>query len=166
MVDNSELDSFLDKALARYSQAEPLAGLEERVLQRVRRGQLRRKIAGGLAMCCLAAAATVGFIVLMPVRVERPSPVEMKLRLPDMRWQTAKSDTPPHLQRRARGRVLPKQPDFPARTPLSPEERVLLRGAGSSINLAKNDEPITIEPIEVSPITINDSGAKNEPSKP
>ena len=164
MLDDRELESVLDDGLARYSGAEPLAGMEERILQRVC-GQRPPKTTAAIAgFACAAAAAVVAFVMLVPVRVEPPTPARMKPKLSEMQWQTTKSDGLPHLQRRARrATILPKQPEFPARTPLTPEERVLLQTASSSTELAKNEEPIAIEPIEVTPIVINDSGAENEP---
>ena len=166
MPDDCELDTILDSGLAGYTEAEPLAGLEERILQRVRSVRLKRKSGRALAAVCCLAAAIVAFVILLPVRVERPTPVRIKSPLSDVRWQATKGDGLHHLKKRARRAILARQPDFPARTPLSSVERVLLQMASSSNEVAKSAEPITIEPIEVSPITTNDSGAENDSYKP
>jgi len=63
MTMNDEFDNILDDALAEYREAEPLAGLEGRVLRRLAEPTRRRRawwgwsLAAGLAMALLAVAA-------------------------------------------------------------------------------------------------------------
>jgi hypothetical protein len=67
------LDRVLDKALAEYSREEPLSGLEQRVLNRVRaEGSVRRVAFGRWVLACGIAAVAV--IILTTVLWKRPLP--------------------------------------------------------------------------------------------
>ena len=58
MNDNEQLDNILDEALSEYREAEPLAGLESRVLQRTagQRSPLAPARGGGGALRAACAA--------------------------------------------------------------------------------------------------------------
>jgi hypothetical protein len=62
MNDNERLDKILDEALSEYREAEPLAGLEDRVLQRLRLQPRERRIPWWK---WAAVAACAGLVVAM-----------------------------------------------------------------------------------------------------
>jgi hypothetical protein len=160
---NAELDRTIDSALAAYSDAEPLAGLEERVLYRVQAAEAGRRRVLGWAVALVAAASVVMavivvraprhleskiYIVGLPA-VARPVPAAEKPRVAPK--QRAKSH-------RLRPRPLPKQNQFPAPTPITTEERAVLAFAELSPKDAedafrkRSDEPIEIQPIQIPPL--------------
>ncbi len=74
---DKELDDILQKALASYSAAEPLSGLEERILARVRGTRVRRQVgvwawaAVALSLACFCWLAWQHKpVVVAPVRVQ------------------------------------------------------------------------------------------------
>jgi hypothetical protein len=86
MNDNQHLDNILDDALGEYREAEPLAGLEDRVLQRVRLQPEKRLLTlwkwGAIAACAamLAIVAWLGWRehgAQIQINVARP-PVEAR----------------------------------------------------------------------------------------
>jgi hypothetical protein len=173
-----ELDEIIDRGLAAYSSCEPLAGLEDRVLNRIQLADAGRRRGPGwrwaLAIPVLAALATVVVVsrgdrtpIAKPTqtaRVDTAPPVTPVL-------PAAPSAVPSHTIRRTRGarpstaspRVLPKRDQFPTPTPLSPEERALvalarLRPADVEAFAElqkKNSQEIQIPPIEIPPLRID-----------
>jgi len=149
-------DRMIDEALARYASAEPLAGIEERVLERVRAARARRSALQRWALAAAVAAAAVLLLTLRPVRtpriVHRP-PVEI-----------AHSVTPvPHF---ARPRIEVRRPrprhrawrPFPTPAPISPEEQALLTLADApprvrDVLIEKQEiEEIRIAPLKIEPL--------------
>jgi hypothetical protein len=177
---DDELDELIDRALARYVEAEPVAGLGDRVLQRVRAAD--RHIGGRWAWWAVPSAALLGAVALIhiwngrvPVKTEAvqadkgASAVILPVSVPprwsfDARWHS----------RARRASHLPKLENFPARTPMTEEERALVRLVSQSPNQAvrlfsqdeRNPmEPIKIEPIQIEPLetgnaNTNELGAK------
>jgi hypothetical protein len=165
MESNGELDRTLDSALAGYSDVEPLAGLEERVLYRVQAAEARRRSVLVWAFAFVAAAALVVPVIVMraprhsepknhivgQLAVKRPAPAVEKPRLAPKRL--AKS-------RPSRQRLLPKQEQFPAPRPISAEERALLalvrehpaKAQEVFVALQKSGEPIEIPAIQIPPL--------------
>lgn len=157
-----ELDRLIDGALASYSDAEPLAGLEARVVRRARVARARRRIFGwGLGIGVAASIA----VLVVSWREQRPieKPVEVA------RVTRAEEPTPtirPMVRVRPAKRVrrpkaLPKLEQFPAPTPLTAEERGLVALVRRDPNEAQQifadfqkraDEPIEIQPIEIAPL--------------
>lgn len=127
------LDRLLDEGLAAYANREPRAGLESRILYRVRgerapRGfPLLRWALPVAAAACLAAA-----VVYWSHRAPEPAPppriAESAATIPARApVEVAKPEPPPRPARRnAPRRTLPKRPEFPTPTPLTSEERALL----------------------------------------
>ena len=60
MNDNEQLDNILDEALSAYREAEPLAGIEDRVLQRLRLQPEARRFASWKWGAVAACAAVLG----------------------------------------------------------------------------------------------------------
>jgi hypothetical protein len=163
MQNNDELDRTIDSALAGYSDAEPLAGLEDRVLHRVRLAEAgRRRVLGWAVVIAVAASVVMAAIVVWAPRhseskiyivglpaVARPVPAAEKPRVAPK--QRVKSH-------RLRPRPLLKQNQFPAPTPITTEERAVLAFAELSPKDAedafrkRSDEPIEIQPIQIPPL--------------
>lgn len=164
-----ELDLAIDRALSAYSEAEPLAGLEGRVLHRVRVANVRRRrtMWVGLAAAAVAAGLLVTVLVQprpMPVVTEvarvAPAPSVPK---PGAQTHTAR----PRVSKRhvAHVRRLPKQETFPAAAPLTQDERALLAFAARHAaevtsafrEIDRSGEPLDIAPIEIPPLSTDGS---------
>ena len=163
MASNDELDRRIDDALAGYSGAEPLAGIEERVLRRVRVATRRRAFGWAAAIAVAAAMVVTVSVVRVPrvvtptyrvgvPAVMRPAPVLEKARV-----VTARRVKP----RARRARRLPKLEQFPAPTPLTAEERALIAfvehhpAEAQQVFAAlqkRSHEPIEIQPIQIPPL--------------
>ncbi|MGO4883364.1 MAG: hypothetical protein ACLP59_21480 [Bryobacteraceae bacterium] len=161
------MDGALDRALAQYASVEPMAGIEQRVLNRVRAEGTAPRFGIGrwlLAAGC-AAAATVAIAVgawwvkpipeiTVAVRA-KPAPHPVAVAAPASRpW--------PKAQRAS----LPKQPLFPTPAPISREERTWLALAEPGPNPARDalldlerrgTEPIKVEPIKIEPLRSDDA---------
>jgi hypothetical protein len=164
--DSGELESIIDGALSTYSSAEPLAGLEERVLNRIHGAEAGRRRFGPwrwTAAVSALAAMVVAAIALRPRHT------------PDVRQTSFVAATPPPSRperrvgpkrsaRTATRRALspksyPKQAQFPAPAPLTVEERALLAFVEAPRAFAelqkRNNEPIEIQPIQIAPLQID-----------
>jgi hypothetical protein len=101
MNDNEQLDNILDEALSAYREAEPLAGLEDRVLQRLRLQPESRRIAswkwGALAACAvlLSIVAWLGWHGHGTQTKARPQPIEVRNNVapPETKTATGSADT-------------------------------------------------------------------------
>ena len=169
MEGNDELDRRIDSALVGYSDAEPLAGLEERVLRRVRLATRRRMLGWAVAFAVVASLVVTVIVVRVPDHVGptyrvgvpavmRPAPVVEKARVVTMRRARTRA---------RRARPLPKLEQFPTPTPLTAEERALIAFVGRYPKEAqqafedlrkRSEEPIEIQPIQIPPL--EDSGAQ------
>lgn len=171
-----DADRWLDEALHSYVEAEPLDGLEARLLRSVQGGEqpTRRrwwKIALAAAPVALAVVG-VAFVAMLPSRLE----LKLGSPAPAAPWM-AYSFAPPHSRGEAprvrkggarprfrgvssRGPQVktPKRDVFPSPSPLNDEERSLILLAESApaqlphVQLSPMDptsiRPITIKPIE------------------
>jgi hypothetical protein len=159
MEGSDELDRWIDGALAGYSGAEPLAGLEERVLNRVRaveagrRGRIMRALA-------LAAVAAVVMAVIAERRPQAPAPKHDAIAsvvTPAAVRHAAAVEGRRVEPKRPRQRFLPKQDQFPAPAPITSEERELVAFVEQHpaeaqqvfAELEKSGEPIEIQPIQI-----------------
>lgn len=157
-----DLDKLIDGALGEYSSAEPLAGLEQRVLNRARAERLSRQRRWWWTAVALAASAVAVVVVVAPHR-RVPPPVAVVAPPPQVEPASA-AVAPVAAPRRAaavrrmRGpRVLPKRNLFPTPSPLSPEERLLVQLAESrpQLLLARPVDEIYIKPIEIAPLQVD-----------
>ena len=123
MEGNDELDRRIDDALAGYAGAEPLAGMEERVLRRVRLASRRRAFGWAATIAVVASVVVEAIVVRTPRAVTptyrvgvqaviRPAPVVEKARVMPVRRVKARTLRP---------RPLPKLEQFPARRRLLPK---------------------------------------------
>jgi hypothetical protein len=178
--DRDELDDVIDGALPEYSSADPMDGLEDRVLRRVQAvGGTRRSpwpYRLGFAIPALAALLFAGIALRMgwnpqsrttdvtrKAAVSEPSSLTSGLQLspapatrvvePKRRNRTG--------QRSAPARSLPKEEYFPAPVPITDEERALvawvsrapIEAAQAFADLQKRStEPISIQPIQIPPL--------------
>ncbi len=157
-----ELDRLIDGALASYSTAEPLAGLEARVLNRVHVTQPRRRLlAWALAFAVAASVVVSGIVVRTERHVVVPKPMTAKV---------TPAPAPPapmkpvaRVRRVARSRhpgVLPKLEQFPSPAPLTAQERALVALArqdpeelGKFAEMERQSEaPLEIQPIQIAPL--------------
>lgn len=163
-----ELDRLIDGALASYSSAEPLAGLEGRVLNRVRVARAARRwmFAWGLGLA-VAASVVVAPVVVWTEREAVPKPVEVgqvKRAFPTATARLPRLVPKRVSVKRSRGpNPLPKLDQFPTPTPLTAEERALLalvehnpKEAQMFADLQKRaEEPIEIQEIQIAPLRID-----------
>ncbi len=63
MNDNEQLDNILDQALSEYREAEPLAGIEDRVMQRLRLQPKTRRVTWWKWAAVAACVATLAVVI-------------------------------------------------------------------------------------------------------
>ena len=188
MNHDEHLDHLLDEALSEYRDAEPLAGIESRILARLElSGPSRRPfvLRWALALACAAAiAAAVWFGVgrrpqhnVLPAETAATKPVEhapipapavvasasaaVKIRKPADRTAQHETYTPA---------AAPTSPaEFPSPTPLSPGERALLAALNQSSHTmpaaSQPDQAITIAEIEIKPLSIGGVASSENPGE-
>jgi len=170
-----KLDRLIDGALAGYSDAEPLAGLEERVLNRARVTQARRRrlVGWGLGLAVAASVVVVVVIWTEPRPIAKKAPMDA---IAELGPQIAPREAPvtprrvekvSRVKRLVRQKPLPKLEQFPAPSPLTAEERALVAFVQRDPNEAerifsdlqkRTDDPIEIQPIQIEPL--QDDGAR------
>jgi hypothetical protein len=158
-----KLDRLIDGALASYPDGEPLAGLEQRVLNRARVARARRQwmFAWGVGLAVAASIVVVGIAIRSEHRaVEKPAAVARAARVEELtpRVQTAKVRP---TKRVRRPKALPKLEQFPTPSPLTAEERALVALVQREPTEAqqifsdlqkRTDGPIEIQPIQIAPL--------------
>src|SRR5262245_21141881 len=162
MVQGDELDRLLDCALATYSDAEPLAGIEERVMRRVagaRQLPWLWWLAGAVPVAaCLLLLLTSREAVAPPQRpVEvTQAPIVGRAILPAAGFSAGAL---PERRRRPRFTApqgVAKRDQFPVATPLTVEEQRLLQLVAVAPE-ALQPAPLTaieIEPIQIKPLDL------------
>ena len=170
MQNNEErFEHLLDRALRDYSGAEPLAGLEQRILNRIRNVQpaADRRTVWRFAVVAmlLVSIAVAAFLRMKPDRHVQ-TPVVARLQPPAapvfIERAQAKRVQRTRPARRVRSlRRLPKQEQFPTPSPMTGEERALVafvehHPAEAQKAFADLEEqssrPIVIAPIEIAPL--------------
>ena len=179
--DRDELDDMIDGALAGYSSADPMEGLEDRVLHRVHQaGAARRRpwpYRLGLALPTLAAMLVAAITFRMgwnpQSRATNTTRSVAVLRLPSpttkpqLRPAPALRAAKPKRSGRTRqehivpASSLPKEEFFPSPVPITNEERALAAWVGRAPLEAQQafaalrkqvDGPIAILPIQIPPL--------------
>jgi hypothetical protein len=163
----NELDRILNDGLASYGNCEPLAGLEERILSRIRlaeRPEPRASVSRWAALTTVSALAVVGLFVLRTPNtkdVTRPLPVVTDVPQPVLFVPTEAIHMIAARKHPARPlRSLPKLPVFPTPTPLIAEEHRLSalmerdpQGTAEAFeSLKKQNEPIEIGELIIEPL--------------
>jgi antitoxin (DNA-binding transcriptional repressor) of toxin-antitoxin stability system len=189
MRQTNEFDQLLDEGLSEYRDAEPLLGLADRVMQRLKTRQ--RKIHTALTWSFAAAVAisvvTVATFLLprkaarkevkQQAHVQQPTLPSIAKNVPGSQpaAQPAKLSQR-HLRAGHEGlttngiaaaRIVPaRREQFPIPAPLSADERALLQLARTDPEIlqvpATSDAEIAIAPIEISPLADEKAGAKGE----
>jgi hypothetical protein len=159
------VDALLDRALSSYADAEPLNGLEQRILNRASRARPGMRLRYG---SLLAIGATLALSCCFILTFHQTKSEPKKPPLPIARVESpipARITLPPPRQTRVRHRRLvqrlPKREVFPTPQPPSAEERALLRFVGRDPKEAAEafaslqrqmDAPLEIAPIEIKPL--------------
>ena len=185
MNHDEHLDNLLDEALTEYRDAEPLAGLEDRVLDRLAQASHKRKapwLRWAIATACAVVVALAAWIGIARRPIETHAPDSVATAKPAER---APAQAPAPVlggtARRASKVVLPATPTvraaearakpsvFPLPTPLTAQERAFvtaLNQSSSAVPASEEDKAITIAEIEIKPLSIGgissseDSGEK------
>ena len=157
----NEVEQALAEGLRHYASAEPLAGLEQRVLERIRAEQTRRRFArlGWWPGALAAALASAGLIAGLWMR-GAPQALTIRWASPQPPRITAIAQVHPRSARHAGRLRLRRQ--FPTPTPLTAEERALLAFVAQSPAEARDfvertDEPIRVETIRIPPLEYGNS---------
>ncbi len=179
-VDDRFVDELLDASLARA--VEPRAGLEGRILTRVRAEREAQprfgwtwRVAVGVAV--LVVASLVARVALRPnprppAAVSRPAAPELVVQSPTGR-QVAHEPAlrhEPRVRRLGRGVLLAsseRRPKvFPSPRPLSEEEKLLLhaRDVPAGVLLAWNGNPDALRDLEIKELDIPPLGSETPPN--
>ncbi len=180
MNHETEFDNILDAALREYREAEPLAGIEDRALRRVRGDAARQPTVGlqwRIIAATLVALVALAWIGGHRVYEHRPSPPHLARKAPPilaspqlgaiLRRETP--GTPERLARHAARveaqspavlaltRPEPKRDQFPTPVPLDRDERALLALAQSEPEALRpfiqdDDSTADIVPITIQPL--------------
>lgn len=179
MTNHDEFDGLLHEALGEYREAEPLAGIESRILSRIAQPETRRNrfvLRWAIALACAAAiAAAVWFGIGR--RTPRPAPPSEAAAIQPAENAPVPTHAPVAVAsapdtaevRKAASRTAPqsthtqtatqvKPAVFPSPAPLTAEERAFLAALNqspSTMTVASEPEkPITIAEIEIKPLVL------------
>ena len=163
MTHPDELERILESGLASYRKAEPLAGLEERVIGRIGRMERPQRNANGWfgALALGLAGMVVAGLVFIPVKRSEPRPVAEVRRSVSTPVRVSEPQQQRHVAHVGRVRTLPKGPVFPTPSRLTTEERLMAAMVSRNPDEAAEafeslrrrvEEPIAIAPIMIPPI--------------
>lgn len=161
--DPNKPDSIIESALSRYASAEPLAGIEQRVLNRIAAADAGCRTSKILAW----ALACPILIALVPLAIAVWTPAVIQPARTDF---ASLPHLPPPPNALMIGRpAAPRRPQPIARrrleSPISREERTLLALAGSqpveiqqlfAAMQQRNEAPVAIDEIEITPLEITE----------
>jgi hypothetical protein len=146
MNDNEQHDNLLDEALSAYREAEPLAGIEDRVLQRLRLHADERRTAWWKWAAVAACVAMLAFVAWLGLRGHgSQGPVARQ------QTQASNVDVPPEARTAAEtpGTTTNK----PARQPQNRIQAQVARGAGTPMQTARLDDSGREPPHLPQPLT-------------
>lgn len=165
--DRDRLDAVIDGALPGYSSAEPLEGLEDRVLERVHSSgsRIRWPYRWGFALAALLIAGIALWIGWNPGPRATNTRREVAAFVPPPPAPTPEpAPAPRKAKPKRRPNALPKEDRFPAPAPMTDEERALAVWAAREPAEAeqvladlrkRSDEPVTIQAIVIPPLQID-----------
>ncbi len=191
MNHGNEFDDILNAALREYREAEPLAGIEDRVLRRLQNHSERNPALCWRWRAAIAALAIVTIAIALGVRKAQqhhPSPPQV------VQQRTPVTSAPPGISqaRSNESRVAPEhaaesraakeqarqrmklantmsppiQAEFPLPTPLDSQERALLALAQTNPDalrpLLHDDTEDAFAPIIIPPLAKSDGGTEGE----
>ncbi|HEY3936562.1 MAG TPA: hypothetical protein VGL97_03990 [Bryobacteraceae bacterium] len=134
MTHDDRVEQVMERALSSYADAEPVAGLEERILSRIPSGGIGGGTFGRWGWGLAASLAVV--LVLAAIAVRTPSVPERSGEVVER--QIAATPVPAvhpvepklrkkvHRRRALAARALPKQERFPTPSAMTDEERALV----------------------------------------
>ncbi|MGA9565684.1 MAG: hypothetical protein WBS19_09200 [Candidatus Korobacteraceae bacterium] len=179
MNHNQELEKILDQALSEYRDAEPLSGLEDRVMRRIQEQKAIRQPRGLRWAIALGCAAAIAFAMWLGLERRPPQTTAPSARAnpesvqpaPVQVPSVAVADTganashrPKPARQTASAMAPPEQPThvmpavFPSPTPLTAEERAfvaaLQRDPVAMPTASDADTAITIAEIEIKPLSV------------
>lgn len=179
MNHDAHLDNLLDEALSEYRDAEPLTGLESRILARIAQPKTRRSPFALRWAVAFACATAVALAIWLGVGRRTSHPVAPAAVAKTQTVQPPRAQAPvestavaplvaerPHNAARSGDRaVLPvpavaqiRPAVFPSPSPLTAEERAFLaalnQSPGTTHVASEPDKPITIAEIEIKPLAI------------
>ena len=150
---DDKFDFMLDAALRDYSNAQPRAGFEQRVLRHVQTAPPVRRPYWKLGW---AMAAIVLVLVILLFGLPEKQPAHEITRVAESPVQAIPQPVPIVAKAVKESRSLPKLDKFPRPEPLTAEERALLRfvqtqpeQARAALSLSAQIEEITIEPLKI-----------------
>lgn len=191
MNHNQEVDRVLDQALREYADAEPLAGMEERILRRIAASPAERSRRMGW-IWALAAAAVILVAVWLSMRNQQ-RPQHAASSAPSMQQSIDNSariekriapsaQTPTRAEAASKRRrpavtsesesaaiqkAKPSSAQFPAPVPLTREENALLALARSHpdelLKTPVSSDQLSIAPIEIKPLAPENTAIQGEP---
>jgi hypothetical protein len=176
-----KLEALLGAALAQYGEAEPLSGLEERVLDRMHSAPQRRAWWMWGAVLAAVAAVVVAVVMTRPAE-QKPAPVTVQQApkqppavvtppvAPVQAAQVPRRAAPRHVvpQQVAKAEPLPKRDVFPTPAPPDEQARLLvryLRATPRAEVLAQiNRQPLELQedPLSAPSTNTNTSPSKSE----
>jgi hypothetical protein len=188
MNHGNQFDSVLNEALREYREAEPLAGIEDRVLRRVQ-NHIERSPALGwrwrVALAMITILITLGIRKAQPHQPSPPQVVQQRTPVsgaPPVTRDARSNESrvaPEHTMQsraskeQARQRLKlanttrpPVQAEFPLPTPLDSQERALLALAQTNPDalrpLLDDDTKDALAPIIIPPLAKSDSDTEGE----
>ncbi|HZD30528.1 MAG TPA: hypothetical protein VE779_02605 [Candidatus Angelobacter sp.] len=193
MTNDNELDALLHDALNEYRGAEPLAGMEERVLQRLalHSSQHRHRwLRWSLVAACTVALVVAVWIASRPGRptadrvqqasaepsVETPAKVAVEAPVAEAKAKQSIRRPTAHLgsatvaegaPQIAASPAMPAQ--FPTPTPLTAQERAFMTAMQKVPDVmpggSRADNEITIAKIEIKPLAIGGISSSENPGE-
>jgi cytoskeletal protein RodZ len=189
MNHDEHLDNLLDQALSEYREAEPLAGLEDRVLQRLM-SQPQKQISPWLRWgVAAAAAAALSLAIWLAVQGRRGHNDATEPQAAGQSTQAPQAPVAPREASAAATLAIPKHsratagsqparltastakgalpPQFPVPVPLSGDELAFMAALeqnGEALRASSNfNEPVAIAEIEIKPLSsINNDSGENQ----
>ena len=170
--DRDELDRILDSALASYCAAQPRPGIEQRVIAGLSGAKQHERWVRWLTpvpVLALALAIVAYWPSAQPPRVNVPRRVVQSTapaeRDADLQPVPATAKAVGFRKPRAVQPAVEKAAVFPMPSPLTAEERALMRLAASNPEILQNvqishqqrNQPLTVEPIKIAPLEKSDS---------
>jgi len=180
MNDNQQLDNILDEALSTYREAEPLAGIEDRVLQRLRLHADEHRTAwwkwGAVAACAvLALVIWIGMTRRTPQTAAQAAQVAVQPKaIPQKQVSSTPTDGPTLVSENARAHSVFPRPAatasatlpyanaamasvFPVPVPLTDEEQAFAAALdrhpdARPMPFASDTAPV-IAKIEIKPLS-------------
>lgn len=191
MNTNNELDRLLDQALNEYRDAEPLSGIEDRVLRRITTQPEQSARRWPWILAAAAVAAVIAVALWLGVR-EHPHQMPVATNATQPARQTASSAhalpalpsvvSHPAVSARPRSRhsssavipqmaravaPIPRLTQFPSPAPMSSEEHALLALARTHpdalLGQPDDAEKLGIRPIEIKPLAPEAGAPQGEP---